>query len=106
MERLIGKRKKKNILFYLLATAMFVGVQAGALAQDIVPQQLVDLATNVQEAFTGDLAKIIIGICFAGSCIAYAFNKDNEKMKVKLVAVIIATALLAVSQAIVDKVMG
>jgi riboflavin transporter FmnP len=56
------------------------------------------------DAFTGDVAQIIIGICFAGSCVAYAFNKDNEKMKGKIVAVVVATGLLALCQVIVEKV--
>ena len=49
------------------------------------------------------IARIIVGTCFAGSCIAYAYNKDNEKMKSKVIAVAIASGLLGISQSVVEK---
>jgi len=87
-------------------TLLFVAA-AGAFAQStiVIPGQVQSTLEEVQSAFTGDLARIIVGICFAGSCIAYAYNKDNEKMKAKLIAVMIATGLLALSQTIIENVM-
>jgi type IV secretory pathway VirB2 component (pilin) len=87
------------LLIVLLMTAASVFLQA----QELVPQGLQTMAENVRDIFTGDLAKIILGCCFAGSCIAYGYNKDNEKMKAKLLAVVIATGLLCITQQIMDK---
>ena len=103
MEKLILRRKKvfQNLFFFL--AFVFGGFPVFAFGE-VVPVQLTSLAESILDAFTGDIAKIIIGICFAGSCVAYAFNKDNDRMKAKLVAVVIATGLLALSQVIVEKI--
>ena len=103
MEKLISKRKKipGNHFFYL---AFLLGAVPAFALGEVVPLQLTTLAESILDAFTGDIAKIIIGICFAGSCVAYAFNKDNDRMKAKLVAVVVATGLLALSQVIVEKI--
>jgi type IV secretory pathway VirB2 component (pilin) len=80
-----------------------LAASAPLYAQDLVPAGLKSIADNVLEAFTGDLAKVILGCCFAGSCVAYGYNKDNEKMKGKLLAVIVATGLLVLTQQVMDK---
>lgn len=87
--------------------ALLLLVSAALYAQStvIIPGEVQSTLEEVRTAFTGDLARIIVGICFAGSCIAYAYNKDNEKMKAKLIAVMIGSGLLALSQSIVDNVM-
>jgi type IV secretory pathway VirB2 component (pilin) len=105
MKALIKKKKAGRLSACLMSVALllFGGVPLFA-AGNIVPQGLTSLAESLMEAFTGDVAQIIIGICFAGSCVAYAFNKDNEKMKGKIVAVVVATGLLALTQVVVDKV--
>lgn len=74
-----------------------------AQANDLIPQGLQTTAENIQEIFTGDLAKIVMGCCFAGACIAYGYNKDNDRMKGKMVAVVVATGLLVLTQQIMDK---
>jgi riboflavin transporter FmnP len=101
MKTLITKEKTVN---RLMTAALLLLGGVPAFASDIVPPGLTNLAESVMEAFTGNVAQLIIGICFAGSCVAYAFNKDNEKMKGKIVAVVVATGLLALCQVIVDKV--
>ena len=103
MKKLISRQKKvfRNLFFFL---ALGFAVPPLFAFNDVVPVQLTSLAESILDAFTGDIAKIIIGICFAGSCVAYAFNKDNDRMKAKLVAVVVATGLLALSQVIVEKI--
>jgi type IV secretory pathway VirB2 component (pilin) len=96
-----GKRMGFRVLFLMF---VLLAVSVPLYAQDIVPQGLQSMGESIQEAFTGDLAKVILGCCFAGSCIAYGYNKDNEKMKGKLIAVIVATGLLVISQQVIDKV--
>ncbi|GHU40325.1 hypothetical protein FACS1894190_07080 [Spirochaetia bacterium] len=96
-----GRLKTILIMFVLFA------LQAAAVfAQELVPGSLTTLAEQVQGIFTGDLTRIIVGCCFAGSCVAYAFNKDNEKMKGKMVAIIIATALLGSAQFVVKNLLA
>ncbi|GHU78534.1 hypothetical protein FACS189462_3360 [Spirochaetia bacterium] len=102
MNTLIKNRKKVPAILFIASLLILAAFPL--YAAELVPTQLSNLAESLLEAFTGDVAKIIIGICFAGSCIAYAFNKDNEKMKGKVVAVVVATGLLALSQVIVDKI--
>jgi type IV secretory pathway VirB2 component (pilin) len=84
---------------------MFVLLAASAplYAQDLMPDGLQNMADQIQSIFTGDLAKVILGCCFAGSCIAYGYNKDNEKMKGKLIAVVVATGLLVITQQVMTK---
>lgn len=89
----------KRLLILLMMTAAAVSLHA----QDLVPQGLQTMAEGVRDIFTGDLAKLILGCCFAGSCIAYGYNKDNEKMKGKILAVVIATGLLCITQQVMDK---
>ena len=97
--------EKRHMLLCL--AALFLVYGSGLYAAGVViPGEVQDTLSSIQEAFTGDIARIIVGICFAGSCIAYAYNKDNEKMKAKMIAVMIATGLLAMSQTIVDSAMN
>lgn len=85
---------------------LFLVAPAHMYGQDLVPTELQSTAEQIQEIFTGDLAKIIMGCCFAGACIAYGYNKDNERMKGKMVAVVIATGLLLLTQQIMDRLWG
>lgn len=100
-----NSKNRKNILIFWIVILLLSGVGVFAQSAIAIPGQVQSTLEEVQTAFTGDIARIIVGICFAGSCIAYAYNKDNEKMKAKLIAVMIATGLLALSQTIVDNVM-
>lgn len=100
-----NSKNRKNILIFWIVILLLSGVGVFAQSAIAIPGQVQSILEEVQTAFTGDIARIIVGICFAGSCIAYAYNKDNEKMKAKLIAVMIATGLLALSQTIVDNVM-
>jgi len=88
------------MILFLVMVFLVAGVCV--FAEDITPTQVKTTLTNLQEAFTGTAAQVILGICFAGSCIAYAYNKDNEKMKAKVLAVMIATGLLVLSSTIVE----
>jgi hypothetical protein len=94
--------------FRILFTASMLLVMSIPLyAQSgIVPSELETLGDQILAAFTGDLARIILGCCFAGSCIAYAYNKDNEKMKGKILAVMVACALLAIGSGVIETLMG
>jgi type IV secretory pathway VirB2 component (pilin) len=98
MRRLFGNAKNRITTFYLLALA---GPAFGQNNKTDVEGKLTSLGDQILEMMTGDVAKIVISCAFAGSCIAYAVNKDNEQAKQKILAVVIATALLASAQWIV-----
>ena len=96
------KMNRTQIIVFLVVIFLVAGMSA--YGQVVIPPEVQTTLATVRDAFTGDTARTIIGICFAGSCIAYAYNKDNEKMKAKLIAVMIAMGLLATSQGIVESI--
>jgi type IV secretory pathway VirB2 component (pilin) len=99
------KTRGNNMGFRVLfLMSVLLAASAPLYAQELIPQGLQDMADKVLAAFTGDLAKVILGCCFAGACIAYGYNKDNEKMKGKLLAVVVAIGLLVISQTVVNNV--
>jgi type IV secretory pathway VirB2 component (pilin) len=99
----IKTRDRRGDFRVLFLMFVLLAASASLYAQEIIPEQLTSMSTNIQEVFTGDLAKTILGCCFAGSCIAYGYNKDNEKMKGKLIAVVVATGLLVITQQVMNK---
>jgi len=71
---------------------------------NLVPQGLTTLGTNILGVFTGPLVKTIL-MCFLAGCgVAYAFNKDNEKMKRNIIAIGIGIAIITGATFIVDAV--
>lgn len=97
-------QRKKTIT--LLFTVAFCIAAVSAQSAIVIPTQVNSTLESIRDAFTGDIAKTIVGICFAGSCIAYAYNKDNDKMKAKMIAVMIGTGLLGLTQTIINSVMS
>jgi hypothetical protein len=103
--RKVKRRDNRGGFRVLFITFVLLAVSVPIYAQDIVPQYLMDTGEQIYEIFFGRLAQIIMGCCFAGSCIAYGYNKDNEKMKGKLLAVVIACGLLAATQQVIANLM-
>jgi hypothetical protein len=96
--------KARIIMFVFFVSGAALYAQAGG--DGIVPAQLVTLGQQILDAFTGTLVRVILGCCFAGSCVAYAYNKDNEKMKSKILAVLVAAGLLTIASTVVDTIMN
>jgi type IV secretory pathway VirB2 component (pilin) len=88
----------------LLLSVLHVLAAAGVYAQDLLPAGMQSLAEGIKEVITGDFVKIILVIIFCGSAIAYAFNKDNEKIKRNCIVVAVGVALLMGASAIIDAV--
>jgi len=59
---------------------------------------------TIQGIFQGTLVKVILVCCLAGCGVAYAFNKDNEKMKRNIIAIGIGIAIISAAVFIVDAV--
>ena len=67
----------------------------------ILPSGMQSLADGILEIFTSYFVKVILAIMLCGSAVAYAFNKDNDKIKRNAIAVGIATAILITATSII-----
>ena len=85
------------LLFFLLSAA------APLFGLDL-PGGLSNTATDLIGIFTGTLVRAILICCLAGCGIAYAFNKDNEKMKRNIIAIAVGIIIIIGAAAIVDAV--
>jgi hypothetical protein len=94
-----------KVLFIMLAL-LAVSVSLYAQSDVALPQKLEDLGNQIEGIMMGKLAQIILACCFAGSCIAYGYNKDNEKVKGKLLAVVVATGLLFSTRQVLGMIWG
>jgi len=84
-------------LFFLLAAAAPLFSQS-----DLLPSGLQTTATSIQNIFTGPIVTVILVCCLAGCGIAYAFNKDNEKMKRNIIAIAIGIIIVGCAASIVQ----
>jgi type IV secretory pathway VirB2 component (pilin) len=92
-----NSQMKVMFLFLLLAMAMPL------FAAD-VPKALESVSTQVEEVFRSPFVTVILVCCLAGCGIAYAFNKDNEKMKRNIIAIAIGIVIVAGAKEIVGAV--
>ena len=88
----------KSFFFMLLLAAA-----APLFAQEIMPPGMNSLMSNILAVFTSDFVKGIFIVAFICAGIAYAYNKDNETMKKKIIAVGVGIAILGSAQWIVGK---
>jgi len=95
------KKSQLKILFlFLLLTAAMP-----LFAQSIVPSGLESIGDQIQEAFTSPIITVILVGCLVGCGVAYAFNKDNEKMKRNVIAIAIGIIIIGTAQQIVTAIM-
>jgi type IV secretory pathway VirB2 component (pilin) len=94
-------KSQLKILFFMLILA----AAAPLFATDLVPAGLTNMTTEIIGIFTGGIVKAILICCLAGCAVAYAFNKDNEKMKRNIIAIGIAIVIIIGSTSIVEKIM-
>jgi len=87
------------LLFFLLAAAM-------PLFADVIPPGLKSAGDEIEGFFTSTLVTAILIACLAGCGIAYAFNKDNEKMKRNLIAIGIGIIIIGTAKEIVRAIMA
>jgi type IV secretory pathway VirB2 component (pilin) len=97
-------RENKRIVKIIFAVLFGLALAPLYAASIAVPAGLESLVTGLQEVFTGGIVRAILVMCLAGSAVAYAFNKDNEKMKRNCIAVIIACVTLIAAATVVDSV--
>jgi len=71
-----------------------------------VPDRLNTMAENVLNIFTGTFFKTVFGIILCGSAVAFAYNKDNEKIKKNALAIGIAAGIIFSASNIIGMVWG
>jgi type IV secretory pathway VirB2 component (pilin) len=98
---MVNTMRKK---FAALAAALFLAAFPLAAQSGLMPSGMTTLATNIRDVMTGDFVKIILACFLCGSAIAYAFNKDNEKVKRNCIAIGVGAAILIAAGSIVDAV--
>jgi len=92
----MNKSQLKSFLFMLiLATVQTL------FAQDVLPAGLQSTADQIQGIFTGPIVTVILVCCLAGCGIAYAYNKNNEDMKKKVIAVVVGIIIIGTAKEIV-----
>jgi len=90
------KSRLKNYL-----SLVYFAVPALVFSADIIPSGMQSLTDSILETFTGTLVRTIMIIMLVGVAIAYGFNKDNDQLKRKLLAIGIAIAIICGAQAII-----
>jgi type IV secretory pathway VirB2 component (pilin) len=86
---------------FLTCLALSQSVFAATAGSD-AEQRIQNAAERIKDIITGDIVKIILGISLCCSAVAYAMNKDNEKIKRGALAVGIACVIIMSATAIVD----
>lgn len=70
---------------------------------DIIPQEIITTGESFREFILGEFALIILGIIWAGACLAFAFNKDSQRAKIGFIAVTISCIALGLTQTIINQ---
>ena len=96
----------KMVLFLLLSVAAAPLFAQTAELGTLGLSGMEKLATTIEGIFTGKIVTVILICCLAGCGIAYAYNKDNEAMKKKIIAITIGIAIITAASAIVGAVMS
>jgi len=90
-----------KILFFMLILA----AAAPLFAADLIPPGLDNISTQLEGAFKSPLITVILIGCLVGCGVAYAFNKDNEKMKRNIIAIGIGIIIITAARGIVTAIM-
>lgn len=77
-----------------------------AFAQNDAIAKMEAVSDKVLGLFTGTLVRTILAIAFCCSAVAYAMNKDNEKVKRGALAVGIASVMIIAASGIVGFMMS
>jgi hypothetical protein len=88
-----------------LGMGVFLSLRSLPLfAADLMPAGMQNLADGILEIFKSDFVKVILAVFLCGSAVAYAFNKDNEKVKRSAIAIGVGAAIIMAASGIVGAV--
>jgi hypothetical protein len=94
-------KKTGALLFFLLLPLPVL--MAG---QGVVPPGMQSLADNILAIFTSNFIRVILAIFLCGSAVAYAFNKDNEKVKRNCIAIGVSAGILVAATSLIGFIWG
>jgi len=76
------------------------------LSMPLFAQQALEYMNSTAETilgiFTHNLVKVILAIALCGSAIAFAVNKDNQRIRNSALAILVAAAIIMSASFIVD----
>jgi type IV secretory pathway VirB2 component (pilin) len=75
-------------------------------SDEAIPSNMKSMAEKIQAAMTSPFIKTILIIMLCASAIAYAFNKDNEKIKRNCIVIAIAAGILISASTLVNLMVG
>ena len=87
-------------LIRLMAFLTCLVLSQPLFAQDAIAK-MESVADNILKIFTGNLVRAILAISLCGCAVAYAANKDNDKVKRGALAVGIAAIIIICASGIV-----
>lgn len=100
------KKFNRKAIKKLFITAVNIFLAASVFAQGSSGIDKLDtLAQKALDIMSGNFVRILLAIFLCGSAVAYAFNKDNEKVKRNCIAIIVGAAILISASAIIGMVM-
>ena len=96
----------KNVNTKIIFVLLLLIAAAPLFAQELVPAGMTTLAEDIMKIFKHPIVTIIFGIIFCSAAAAFAYNKDNEKLRAKIIPIIVAAGLIGGASFIMDKVMS
>jgi len=99
---MVTKTSVLRIVFFMLLLAAALPLSAQNELGKLGLGKLESFGEDIKKIFTGPLVRIILVCCLAGCGVAYAFNKDNEKMKRNIIAIGVGIAVIGAASLIVE----
>jgi len=93
----ISKRLRSFLILLFLSMPLFA---------QAIPAQMESLANQILGIFTSGFVTVILAIMLCGAAVAYAYNRNNDNIKQKCIAVLVAGGIIISAQQIVNFVMG
>jgi hypothetical protein len=93
---MFSKEKIKRFFVLVLSAAAFPLYAAD------MPGERTDLADTIKEVISGPFVRTLLIIFLCASAVAYAFNKDNEKVKRNCIAIGVSAAIIIAAGGILE----
>ena len=91
--------KRINVFFILLFLFLFLSMPLFAQA---AVERMDTLATTILNVFKSNLTKTILAIALCGSFIAFAVNKDSQRVRSSSIAIMISAGVIMTATFIID----
>ena len=98
----ISMSKGVNAFFILLFLLFFMAMPVFAQSAASAVSTMNDVAVKILEVMKGPLIKTILVIALCGCAIAFAVNKDNQRLRNGAIAIGVAVVILMAAPDIID----